>query len=278
MTTGSATAPALVPHPLAEAIRRAVADIFSQKFGSSWNVTITAQENSASADALQIFVGISASGGLQGPAAVRISHPDAIKLAHNFNEETKVSSELSNEQKQIIETFWQEVTGAAAVILEPQFGKVVLGVSVIDPPNWEGVGIALSASDSASHVITLYLQISNELAEHVAPNAETEMNQPIEANSKVTTVPENLDLLMGIDLSLTLRFGTRTLTLREILDLNSGSVVELDRQVQEPADLLLGEKLIARGEVVIVDGNYGLRITELPDQAQPATRRVTAQN
>jgi len=58
------------------------------------------------------------------------------------------------------------------------------------------------------------------------------------------------------------------MTLREILDLASGSVIELDREVQEPADLLLGDKLIARGEVVIVDGNYGIRITEVPDSRQ----------
>jgi len=278
MTTFSATAPALAPHPLAEAIRRAVADIFSKKLGSSWNAAITAQDSPASADAPQVFVGISASGGLQGPAAVRISHLDALKLAHNFSEETNVSSELSNEQKQTIEAFWREVTGAAAVNLEPQFGKVVLDVSVIDPPSWQGTGITLSASDSAAHVITLDLRLSNELVEYASPNVAAEINKPVETESKVTPVPENLDLLMGIDLSLTLRFGTRTLTLREILDLNSGSVVELDRQVQEPADLLLGEKLIARGEVVIVDGNYGLRITELPDQAQPVARRLTAQS
>lgn len=51
--------------------------------------------------------------------------------------------------------------------------------------------------------------------------------------------------------------------LKDILDLWAGSVVELDQQVQEPVDLLLDGKLIARGDVVVVDGNYGLRITEL---------------
>jgi flagellar motor switch protein FliN/FliY len=56
--------------------------------------------------------------------------------------------------------------------------------------------------------------------------------------------------------------------LREILDLNAGSVIELDRDVQEPADLLLGDKIIARGQVVIVDGNYGIRITEVVDAQQ----------
>ncbi len=49
-------------------------------------------------------------------------------------------------------------------------------------------------------------------------------------------------------------------------------MVELDRQVQEPADLLLGDKLVARGEVVIVDGNYGVRVTEVIDPRQRIDR------
>jgi flagellar motor switch protein FliN/FliY len=52
--------------------------------------------------------------------------------------------------------------------------------------------------------------------------------------------------------------------LREVLELATGSVIELDRQVDEPVELLLDGKVIARGEAVIVDGNYGLRVTEIP--------------
>ena len=68
---------------------------------------------------------------------------------------------------------------------------------------------------------------------------------------------------MDVELDLTLRFGQRILMLSEVADLTSGAVVELDRMVEEPVELLLGERVIARGEVVIVDGNYGLRVTEL---------------
>jgi flagellar motor switch protein FliN/FliY len=75
---------------------------------------------------------------------------------------------------------------------------------------------------------------------------------------------KKLGLLLDVNLALTLRFGQRDLTLREILDLNAGSVVELDRHVEEPAELLLGNKVIARGQVVTVDGNYGIKITEMP--------------
>jgi len=61
----------------------------------------------------------------------------------------------------------------------------------------------------------------------------------------------------------TLRFGQRQLSLREVLDLTSGSVVELDRQVDEPIELVLDGRVVARGEAVIIDGNYGMRVTQV---------------
>ena len=76
--------------------------------------------------------------------------------------------------------------------------------------------------------------------------------------------PKKMELLLDVNLGLTLSFGQHDLTLREILDLSAGSVIELDRAVEEPAELLLGDKVIARGQVVTVDGNYGIRITEMP--------------
>ena len=76
-----------------------------------------------------------------------------------------------------------------------------------------------------------------------------------------------LHRVLDVPLAVTLRFGQRQLTLRELLQLSTGSLVELDRQVEEPVDLMLGDRLIARGEVVIVDGNYGMRVTEVVEHA-----------
>jgi flagellar motor switch protein FliN len=81
----------------------------------------------------------------------------------------------------------------------------------------------------------------------------------------------NLQLVMDVELNVTLRFGQRQLALREVLELASGSVIELDRHVEEPVELLLDGKVIARGEAVVIDGNYGLRVTEVP---QPVSTQV----
>ena len=77
----------------------------------------------------------------------------------------------------------------------------------------------------------------------------------------------HLHRVIDVPLSVTLRFGQRQLTLRELLALSTGSLVELDRQVEEPVDLMLGERIVARGEVVIVDGNYGMRVTQVIEHA-----------
>src|ERR1700743_96819 len=86
-----------------------------------------------------------------------------------------------------------------------------------------------------------------------------------------SSMEPNLHLVLDVELNVTLRFGQRLLSLREVLDLNTGSVIELDRQVEEPVELLLEGKVIARGEAVVIDGNYGLRVTEV---TQPISRML----
>ena len=76
-------------------------------------------------------------------------------------------------------------------------------------------------------------------------------------------------LLLDVELEASLRFGCRELPLSEVLDLGPGDVVELDRQVTDPVDLIVGDKIVARGEVVLVNGNFGLRVTEV---AEPRKR------
>ena len=66
-----------------------------------------------------------------------------------------------------------------------------------------------------------------------------------------------------MELEAALRFGCKEMPLAEILDLGPGDVVQLDRNVADPVDLIVGDKIVARGEVVLVNGNFGLRVTEV---------------
>ena len=73
----------------------------------------------------------------------------------------------------------------------------------------------------------------------------------------------NLAMLLEIELELSVSFGHTELPLQEILQLASGSIVELDRSVTDPVDVMVNNCVIARGDVVVVEGNYGIRVTEI---------------
>jgi flagellar motor switch protein FliN len=77
------------------------------------------------------------------------------------------------------------------------------------------------------------------------------------------------DLLMEIELDATLQFGSREVPLKDVLALSLGDVLELDRHVNDPVDLVVGDRIVARGEVVVVDGNFALLVTEV---AEPQLR------
>lgn len=73
----------------------------------------------------------------------------------------------------------------------------------------------------------------------------------------------NLDLLMDIPLRVTVELGRTKKLIREILEFSPGSIIELDKLAGEPVDILVNNKLIARGEVVVIDENFGVRITDI---------------
>ena len=258
-------------HSLADVFRNSLSEVLSQTLASPWSVEIKAEDGVApSDDNPALCFALSPSGVLQGNAAFQLLKSDARSLGQKLlKEPADASSELNAEHKKAIEGLLRQVAEQTAAALKTQYGETSLQVSSVDPPTWAGVTVVLVASAGPAGTLSVQVRFSNDMLASLPVAAETPNPPPVEAP---VAVDSNLDLLLGVDLSLTLRFGQRTLTLREILDLSSGSVIELDRRVQEPADLLLGDKLIARGEVVIVDSNYGLRITEVCDAQHQAAK------
>ena len=82
----------------------------------------------------------------------------------------------------------------------------------------------------------------------------------------------NIDLLMDVNLKVSVRLGQATLSIRDILELGPGFVIELDKLAGEPVDILVNDKPIARGEVVVVDENFGVRVVDIISPA----KRVSA--
>lgn len=89
-----------------------------------------------------------------------------------------------------------------------------------------------------------------------APAASTEAEP-------VTVTGSNIDLLMDVELPITVRIGTTEMKLVDVMKLGLGSIVELDKLVDDPVEILVNDKLVAKGEVVVFDSNFGVRITEI---------------
>ena len=81
--------------------------------------------------------------------------------------------------------------------------------------------------------------------------------------STATTGTSNLDLILDVPVKLAVELGSCQMPMREVLELVVGSVVQLDKVADEPVQLSVNRKLVARGEVVVVDNRFGIKITEL---------------
>lgn len=80
---------------------------------------------------------------------------------------------------------------------------------------------------------------------------------------------KTLDIVLDVKVSVTVQLGSCMLPMREVLELSPGLVVQLNQRASDPVGLYVNDKLVAYGEVVVVDDNFGLKITELVGSGKP---------
>lgn len=213
------------------------------------------------------------SGGLRGEMSLRIPVSTSLQLARTFMQEptgpvvTVSDSPLSDDHREAVLELMRQVSGLVATSVSERWGAVQLRLEQAgSAPSWaasaefwaqiEGIGSA--------PVVLLEFILSPALCASLRSEShQPESSSPKKCSDPASSTENDLNFLMDVELAVTLRFGTQRLLLREVLDLTPGAVVELDRKVQDPVDLLLDGRLLARGEIVIVEGNYGLRVTEV---------------
>lgn len=130
--------------------------------------------------------------------------------------------------------------------------------------NLGGVVHLLALVPSAELVEALFSVVPAMRAEVEPPQDSTEEpdeDRPAVPATQGESVADNLNVLLDVDLDLSVSFGKAELLLEDVLTLASGSIVELNRSANDPVDVLVNNSIVARGEVVVVDGNYGIRVT-----------------
>lgn len=140
-----------------------------------------------------------------------------------------------------LDAFLTKPNAVVVPLLHEGAVRALVGLSVVEAP--EGTPV---------HITPLYPSAAELRATQAAPTA-----------LGAQQIRRGLDLLRDVHMDVTAQIGATRMTVNELLSLTDGAVVELDRAAGAPADLLVNGHLIARGEVVVVDENFGLRITEI---------------
>lgn len=152
------------------------------------------------------------------------------------------------------------------------------GPTVLDPGQLMEPGVALSAIAAKPDAVAVPLldggQIRAVVALALSPwpaDGEAGGGGGMAPRSPGTAaIRGGLDMLHDVEMEVSAELGRTRMSVRELLSLTPGAIVELDRAAGSPADLLVNGRLIARGEVVVVDENFGIRITEI---VAPGTER-----
>lgn len=164
----------------------------------------------------------------------------------------------------------QVSTGKGAETTPRKIGRQVFVIEIELPGG--SVFLTLIVADDLCHSIIAAEKASAE------PEHDQELQvAPIHNDGSMTS--RTFELLLDVELPVSVSFGRATLTLQEAIKLITGSLIELDRGLNDPVELLVNNCVIARGEVVVVEGNYGVRVTEIVSQKErlQQTRRYMLQ-
>jgi flagellar motor switch protein FliN len=193
-----------------------------------------------------------------------------------------VSPELSEQESAAFAEFLRQVAARTATSWKAEAGAEIEFVyqTTAEPASVTAHCVTLTLTGQQFPEISLRLFLDAELHEALGalPAPPEPKQQPAAANPSPVSpappadttppprtgpLPANLGLVLDVALEATIRFGEREMLLRDIFGLMPGAVVELNQMVNEPAELRVAGRLVARGEVVVVDGNFGLRVTEV---------------
>jgi flagellar motor switch protein FliN len=109
--------------------------------------------------------------------------------------------------------------------------------------------------------MTIHLAEDGALLEAIAPTAEEARGD--EGASEAAGGSKTFDLLLDVEMPVSVSFGRANVALKDVLKLTTGSIVELNRSIVEPVEVIVNNCVVARGEVVVIEGNFGVRIQQV---------------
>lgn len=248
----------------AVAFAEALGTVLNDATGEQWPLEVVRTGNIPANDAQPIQFRMTVEGALHGECFIEFYEPQVASLLSRMS--NRPIRGLAEEHKAHFAKLIASIASALPASLLSAHGQLAFRIERVSGLAFGGMFVVPIESRQTEPELEVLLYFGGQLLEALSAAPAGNVDSQSEAN-KVS--PYNLKLVMDVELNVSLRFGQRQLPLREVLDLASGSIIELDRMVDEPVELYLDGKLIARGEAVVVDGNYGLRVTEIPEPIAP---------
>lgn len=243
----------------AAAFAKNVAESLATATGAQWPLQVMDTPEAATGKGNPLHFRLTVDGAMTGECFAEFYEPQVEELAKRAAQQQ--GTDAPEDAAEALAALLSSAMQGLSASVSANAGEVIVKVERVAGLAFGGMFLVPLASSGEQVNLQILLYFGAPLLEAMCGE-----EQPGDStNAKASTVlPKNLKLVMDVELNVTLRFGQRQMPLREVLELGSGSVIELDRMVDEPVELLLDGKLIARGEAVVVDGNYGLRVTEIP--------------
>jgi len=225
---------------------------------SPWPLEVAAYADPSVGHSRPIHFRLKLDGSLCGECYIEFCESQISYLAEKMQSE---AAEMTAEERaDVLAAALSAAAPGLTTSLSAVYGATTVKIDGVTGLAFGGMFVVpLSASADSTGATTL-LYFDTRLLDSLK---KSEQSKQPGGSQDLQIIPDNLKIVMDVELNVSLLFGRRRLPLRDVLDLSSGSVIELDRMVDEPVELLLDGKVIARGDAVIVDGNYGLRVTEI---------------
>jgi len=211
---------------------------------------------------------------LNGEHSFGIERSDALRLAQILmSEPFNAAQDFSSDYQDALDELFRQFAGTAALAMKPRMGgEINLALLDHEPGSWKPHlqrGYRLKGEGEVQFALLILLNpdLGKSLASGRPVKPAPQLVRPTppapESPPATSKNSRNIELLLDVELPVALRFGKSDMLLSSILELSPGSVVELDQKIVEPVELLVGGKIIAQGEVVVLDDHYALRVTEV---------------
>jgi flagellar motor switch protein FliN/FliY len=232
-------------------------------------------------------------------AKIMVAVPSVLSASLSdmmMGEDPSEREDINDDDLDATKEIMSNIFGAISNTLSAQTELPNLSFSVVDIENIDSDGeVALEdyakmniygfTIDSVNSILTFIMD--EKFEQTIFPNTQTSstnevnssMSDPFESNDgEVNTTSfnsdemKNISLIMDVKLPVKVRIGSKRMLLKDVLNMDIGSVVELNQLANDPLEILVDDSVVAEGEVVIVDGNFGVQITSIGSKRERLAR------